>query len=146
MLNPRACDPHTSPEVSPNCFNKGACFHLMLGFSRLVTDAGLSEAVALIVFRTIYLSYECFIKETKYEPAGQEPPQEHGGMTNSCIKFLKRVKEKKRIRRRYAPTITSILWLFISFSLFLLYSSNYSQFLLQETKVLTYAFKNIGTP
>lgn len=102
MLNPRACDPHTSPEVSPNCFNKGACFLLMLGFSRLVTDAGLSEAVALIVFRTTYLSYECFIKETKYELAGQEPPQEHGGMANSCIKFLKRVKERKRIRRKYA--------------------------------------------
>lgn len=42
----------------------------MLGFSRLVIDAGLSEAAALIVFKTTYLSYECFIQETKYELAG----------------------------------------------------------------------------
>lgn len=42
-------------------------------------DAGLSEAAALIVFKTAYLSYECFIQETKYELAGREPPQERRG-------------------------------------------------------------------
>lgn len=62
--------PHAAPAMSPNCFDKGPCFSLMLGFSRLVIDAGLSEAAALIVFKTTYLSYECFIQETKYELAG----------------------------------------------------------------------------
>ena len=42
----------------------------MHGFSGLVIDAGLSEAAALIVFKTTYLGYECFIQETKYEPVG----------------------------------------------------------------------------
>lgn len=63
-----APDPRAVPEVSPNCFDKGACFYLMLGLSRPVIDAGLSKAAAaLIVFKTTYLSYECFIQETKYE-------------------------------------------------------------------------------
>lgn len=60
-----------------------------------MTDAGLSEEVALIVFRTTYLSYECLIRETKYELVGLESPQEHAGMANSCIKSLKRYKREK---------------------------------------------------
>lgn len=36
-----ARDPHAAPEVSPNCFDKGGCFFLMLGFFGLVIDAGL---------------------------------------------------------------------------------------------------------
>lgn len=70
--DPCVHDPSTTPGVSPNCFDKDACFffYLMHGFSGLVINAGLSEAAALIVFKTTYLSYECFIQETKYEPAG----------------------------------------------------------------------------
>lgn len=62
---------------------------------QLVTDAGLPKAVALIVFRTTYLSYECFIEETKYELVGLEAPQEHEGMANSCTKSLKRYNREK---------------------------------------------------
>lgn len=65
--------PNAVPEVSPNYFDKDACLYLS-NFFRPVIDAGLSEAAALIVFKTTYLSYECFIQETKYELAGREPP------------------------------------------------------------------------
>lgn len=51
----------------------------MLGFSAFMIDAGLSEAAALIVFKTTYLCYECFIQETKYEPAGREPGARRDG-------------------------------------------------------------------
>lgn len=116
LLNPGARDLHAAPEVSPNCFDKGACFYLMLGFSRLVIDAGLSEAAALIVFKTTYLSYECFIQETKYELAGWEPPQEHWGTEDSCmlIMALERVEERKRVmarKRKKVATMSSIHWL-----------------------------------
>lgn len=46
-----ARNPHTVPELSPNCSDKGICFYLMLGFSEPVIDAGLSKAGALIVLR-----------------------------------------------------------------------------------------------
>lgn len=49
--DPCVRDPHTTPGVSPNCFDKDACFFILVhGFSGLVIDAGLSEAAALIVF------------------------------------------------------------------------------------------------
>lgn len=61
---------HAVPESSPNGFDKGARFYLMLCFFWPVIDADSSKAAALIVFKTTYLSYECFIQETKYELAG----------------------------------------------------------------------------
>lgn len=70
MWNYVPMTPNAVLEVSRNCFDKGACFYLMPNFFRPVIDAGLSEAAALIVFKTTYLSYECFIQETKYELAG----------------------------------------------------------------------------
>lgn len=72
-VEPVCLNPHVVPEVVPSFFDKGACFYLMLGFTRPVIDTGLFEAAALIVFKTTYLSYECFIQETKYELAEWEP-------------------------------------------------------------------------
>lgn len=72
-------NPHVVLEVGPNFFDKGACFYLMLGFTRPMIDTGLFEAAALIVFKTTYLSYECFIQETKCELAEWEP-HEHWGI------------------------------------------------------------------
>lgn len=82
----------------------------MHGFSGLVINAGLSEAAALIVFKTTYLSYECFIQETKYEPAGWEPSQEHRGTEDPCMLIMafERVEEGKR---KQAAAVTSILLL-----------------------------------
>ncbi len=103
--------PPRRPKLSPNCFDKGVCFYLMLGFSGLLIDAGLSKAAALIVFKTTYLSYECFIQETKYELAGWEPPQEQWGTEDSCmlIMVLKRVEERKMVmarKRKQAATMS----------------------------------------
>lgn len=74
--------PHATPVMSPNC----QCFYRMplRGLSWFVIDASPPE-VATLIFRTTYLSYECFIQQTKYELAGWEPPQEHGGMVDSCM-------------------------------------------------------------
>lgn len=89
-----ARDPDTIPEVSPNCFDKGTCFYLVLASTRPVINAGFFEVEALIVFKTTYLSYECFIQETKCEHSEWEP-QEDGGTENSCmvIMALERGKE-----------------------------------------------------
>lgn len=67
-------EPHLHPVMSPNCFDNCPCFYRMLGLSWFVIDAGPPEAAALI-FRTPYLSYECFIQQT----------QEHEGMADSCV-------------------------------------------------------------
>lgn len=109
------------PAMSPNCFDKGPCFSLMLGFSRLVIDAGLSEAAALIVFKTTYLSYECFIQETKYELAGWEPPQEYRGMVDSCMLITAGEKEGKEKTCTNLYNINSMASVFYH-RLFLLYS------------------------
>lgn len=105
-------------------------------------DAGLSEAAALIVFKTAYLSYECFIQETKYELAGREPPQERRGNgrlmhANNGLREGGRGKEGKE--KEKAVATSSILWLpYLLQPLLLLLAStlsvNHSQFLLPATK------------
>ena len=70
----------------------------MLGFSRLVIDAGRSEAAALIVFKTTYLSYECFIQETKYELAGARASPgalRNGRLVHANNGLMERVEREK---------------------------------------------------
>ena len=70
-------------------------------------QASLKQQHSLF-FKTTYLSYECFIQETKYEPAGWEPSQERRGTEDSCMLIMafERVEEGKR---KQAAAITSTL-------------------------------------
>ena len=115
-----AHDPTQSPKWAQITLTRAPVFYLMLGLSRPVIDAGPLEAAALTVFKTTYLSYECFIQDSKYELGGWEPPQEHWGVEESCMLIMAEQKRKtgsNHILSLLASVFPSVpfFWVFVTF-------------------------------
>lgn len=90
-------------------------------------------------FETTYLSYECFIQETKYELAGWELPQEHWEIEDSCMLIMvsESVQDGKMVIARKAKkaeqTYQIIQWLqFLSSTCFCSLSITLNSFYQQQ--------------
>lgn len=127
------------PRVEPKLLWQG---HLLLSYAWLLGACDWCRSFqgrSTHCFETTYLSYECFIQETKYELAGWELPQEHWEIEDSCMLIMvsESVQDGKMVIARKAKkaeqTYQIIQWLqFLSSTCFCSLSITLNSFYQQQ--------------